>query len=113
MAAKPTRVELVHTLQPEYNVSETNGTGVFVDLVGPLSKQFQAAKEVYETTEGTQEDNIRLMSSCIVGWDNEDFDGMECTPENVFAVLSNPENSWIATFLAPVIQDHKNFFPVS
>lgn len=101
LAAKAIDVELIH---PEHNK-----TGIMVELVGPHSKVFQEAKAVYETTDGTAADNIRLFSACIVGWDSECME-MDWSVENSFNYFSKPENTWAVQFLSPIIRDELNFY---
>ena len=111
MAAKPISVELKHS-EEQFNVSETGGTGVFVQVVGPHSKIFQAAKEAFDASEQEREDNIRLFSSCVTGWDKEDFD-VEYSVEAAFNLFNEPENYWMTESISPVIRDSSNFFRVS
>jgi hypothetical protein len=101
LAAKPIKVELVHPTQGE--------TGIFVDLVGPHSKQFHTAFEAFEASEQKQEDNLKLFASCFIGWDDEAFE-MPFSAENALAFFSNSDNAWAANFIAPILKDANRFF---
>ena len=102
LAAKPIEVELVHPVHGE--------TGIMFNLVGPHSKVFQDAKEVYVASEGTAADNFRLMSACVIGWDEEAME-MPWSEENSFKFFSNEANIWAIHFLTPIIKDEMNFYP--
>lgn len=101
LAAKPLELELVHPKHGE--------TGIVITLVGPHSQKFRDAIDAYRETEGTAQDNLALMASTVVGWDEEAFDG-PATPENVMALLGDPVNEWIVTQVSEKIRDSASFF---
>lgn len=111
LAAKPISVELKHPLE-QFNTSETGGTGIFMKVVGPHSKVFNEAKDAFDNSDQTKEDNVKLFASCVVGWDKEDFD-VEYSPEEAVKLFSDPENVWIVNCIAPIVRDSINFFQAS
>lgn len=101
LAAKPIEVELVHPVHGE--------TGIIFNVVGPHSKVFQDAKDVYINSDGNATDNFKLMSACIIGWDEEAME-MPWSTENSFKFFSTEENIWAIHFLTPIIKDEINFY---
>ncbi len=101
LAAKPIEVELEHPTAGK--------TGIFIKLVGPQSKQFRDALDVFQKSENTEEDNLKLFASCLVGWDEEAFE-KPFSVEAAVEFFSAPENAWAANFLIPIVKDHTKFF---
>jgi len=105
LAAKPKKVNLVHPVLGE--------TDIWVEVVGPQSKQFRSALKAFEALpeaeQSTAEANLKFLSACVVGWDSEAF-GEVHTPEAAERLFTEPENGWMVAFLTPIIQDHAKFF---
>jgi hypothetical protein len=101
LAAKPATIELIHP-----SVGET---GIVLEIVGQHSKTFQEALAIYESSDNTPDDNIRLLSSCIVGWDSDSME-MDWSVENAFKFFSDPANQWAIAFLTPFIKNELNFY---
>lgn len=102
LAAKPIDVELEHPTEGK--------TGIIVKMCGPHSKQFKEAATVFRNLEKpTDEDHLKLFTSCLMGWDEEAFD-QPFSVEAANAMLIQPESQWIMDFLAPMVRDHKLFF---
>lgn len=104
LAAQPIDVELVHPV--------AGATGIFVKMCGPHSSKLKAAFEEYQKLDTpTDEDNVRLFTASMIGWDEEAFE-QPFTPENALNFFKQPENGWIAEQLAPTMMDKNKFFRV-
>lgn len=101
LAAKQIDLELEHPVE--------GPTGIIVKLVGPQSTQFRDALKVFEESEGTEEDNLKLFAACFVGWDEEAFE-QPFSVEAAAEFLSKPENSWVANVIVPIVKDYTKFF---
>ena len=107
MKASPMELDLIHPLK-DFNDPVTGTTGAIVTLVGYHSPEFQVAYDKFKASEKTDQDNITLAASMIIGW-NDSFDD-EFSQEAVINFLSPPENKWASDQIAAFIRDPLKFY---
>lgn len=70
-----------------------------------------------KTAKASEDDDVKqaieVLAACIISWSGIERDGvlLDCTPENVREVLSNPGNVWLLKQLNTFVLDETNFFP--
>lgn len=102
LAAKPVEFELVHPVHGE--------TGIIVKMVGPHSKEFREIVQALQEEPNAVTRGIEILSSCIVGWDEEAFE-MPYSKEAAKDFITMPENEWVVQQLSEKINDQALFFP--
>ena len=97
-------------------------TGVNLFVVGQQSKQYinkqleilrenQTGKSITDRPlEDLVRDGRRMVASCIVGWDNDEFFGGPYTPELALDIIADPENQWLVEVIQEFTQDQQRFF---
>ena len=98
-------------------VHPTHGaTGSYLTVRSPRCNDYvfaAIAMSREEASEDAREQfrrNCELMAICVVAWD-QDFFELECTQENVVAVLSDFENTWLREQIQAELDKSENFFP--
>lgn len=103
------QLESVDTIDKELVHPKHGNTGIMVKLAGPTHPVWKEALKVWRDSEDTEEDNKRLVSSAILGWDEEAFEA-PYSKEAVIEAFSNPGNEWMVEYVFGTIREHKNFF---
>lgn len=93
--------ELVH---PKFG-----DTGIVVTLAGPTHPSWKEALKVYRNGEQNEEGNLVLLSSTIIGWDEEAME-LPFSPENALEVMKAPANEWMVSFISSTVLDNTTFF---
>lgn len=101
--------------------------GVFVTLAGPehkirkafaMDKARRMRKQLSRTGKielddpvEEQEDETQHMASCVLGWRGIARGGkpLECTKENVLALMSDPGKGWFRRAIKEAYEDVENF----
>lgn len=101
LAAKPVDVELIHPKHGE--------TGIVIKLVGPHSEIWRSALTEYQKNTESEDANLKLMASSVIGWDEEAFE-QPYSPEAVLALLSDPANEWLTAQIVSHVGETSLFF---
>ena len=94
-------VELVH---PKHGA-----TGMVVTLAGPTHPVWVQALETFRASNQTADDNLLLLASTVISWDEEAFEVAHST-DVVVAALKDKKNEWMTLFLSNAILDNTTFF---
>lgn len=94
-------VELVH---PKHG-----DTGMIVTLAGPTHPVWVQALETFKASPQSSEDNLHLLASTVISWDEEAFE-VAHSHDAVVAALKDKKNEWMTSFLSHKILDNTTFF---
>lgn len=107
---KLSQLAAVDTVQKELIHPKHGDTGIFVTLAGPTHPAWKAALEIYNGTEGDQnERGLKLFASSVLGWDEEAME-MPYSQENALALFKDPKHEWMARQLTDAVLDNTTFF---
>lgn len=99
----------VDTIDLELVHPKHGATGIMLKAAGPTHPAWKEALDVWRKSEDTEADNLELLASTVLGWDEDAFE-LPYTKENVIAVLGAEENTWIVNQVGATVRDHTKFF---